>query len=300
MNQWTNETITMKKFLIICSIAFSAITTKAQLNPLGATFFQNQYLGNPAMAGQENGLKANIGYSMQWSTVPGSPSAQFITVENRWKKVAVGVNLYADRAGLLKRTRAVATYAYHLPLNANNDQLQFGISLGLLSERLATEDINGTISDITAQRFNNRPPVLDGDFGMAYTSGKWNIQGAIPNLKNFLKKESYKTANWNTFFTAISYKFNTDSTKNSVTIEPKISYRVVRGYDDVIDGGVNVSFESNKLSVTAIYHSTNSFSMGMGFNYKKLLLLGMYTSGTSALQGYSSGIFEIGLGYNFK
>jgi type IX secretion system PorP/SprF family membrane protein len=290
----------MKKYIVLMLICIVGKAANAQLNPLGAAFFQNQYLANPAMAGLNDGLRANIGYNGQWSTVPGSPSAQFITGEGRWNKVGLGISLYADKAGLLKRSRAVATYAYHLPLNANNDQLHFGLSLGALSERLSTEDIAGTISDISAQRFNERPPVLDGDFGMAYTSGKWNIQTAIPNLKNFLKKERYNTANWNTFFTAMSYRFNTDSSKNAVMIEPKVSYRGVRGYDDVIDGGVNVSFASNKLSATAIYHSTNSFSMGMGFNYKKMSVLGMYTSGTSALQGYSSGNFDIGLGYSFR
>jgi hypothetical protein len=67
----------------------------------------------------------------------------------------------------------------------------------------------------------------------------------------------------------------------------------------VIDAGVNISMASNKLNGTIIYHSTNSVSFGMGINYSNFKILGLYTSGTSALKGYSSGNFEIGLGYSF-
>ncbi|TKC09873.1 type IX secretion system membrane protein PorP/SprF [Pedobacter polaris] len=290
----------MKIYILLVVGLMTGFVANAQLMPLGATFYFNQYLGNPAMAGLNEGLHLNAGLNQQWSAVPGSPSAQYITVDRRSNKVGLGLSLYADKAGLLKRTRVVGSYAYHLPLNAKNDQLHFGISLGALSERLATEEINGSISDIAAQRFNERDAVLDGDFGMAYTTGKITIQGAIPNLKNFLKKEQYNTANWNTFYTAVSYKFMTDSTTRAFMIEPKLSFRGVRGYEDVIDAGVNVATASNKFYASSIYHSTKSISFGMGFNYNNFAILGMYTSGTSALKNYSSGNFEIGLVYSFK
>lgn len=290
-----NKLYTLTVLMIIVGL-----TASAQLNPLGAMFYQNQYLANPAMAGFNEGLHLNAGFNQQWSSVPGSPSAQFITIENRSKKVGLGLRMYADKAGLMKRTRFVGTYAYHLPLNATNNQLHFGISIGTLSERLSIEDIDGSISDISAKRFNERDAVLDGDFGMAYTTGRLTVQASAPNLKNFLKKELYNTANWNTFFTAISYSFLTDSTKNAFIIEPKLSFRGVRGYADIIDGGVKVSMASNRLNTTVIYHSTESVSVGIGLNYKEFSILGMYSSGTSALRGYSSSNFEIGLGYSFK
>lgn len=288
------------KYILLIGMIMIGRVANAQLNPLGATLYQNQYLGNPAMAGLNDGFHLSAGLNQQWSAVPGSPSAQYITVDRRSKKVGLGLSMYADKAGLLKRTRIVGTYAYHLPLNEANDQLHFGISLGALSERIVTEDIDGTISDVSVQRFNERAAVMDGDFGIAYTTGKLGIQAAVPNLKNFLKKERYNTANWNTFFTAVSYKFMTDSSKRAFMIEPKVSFRGVRGYDDIIDGGVNISMASNTIQGTLIYHSTNSISFGLGMNYKDFVILGMYTSGTSALKGYSSGNFEIGLSYNFK
>lgn len=291
-----NNTIKYVLTALVLSLGTSA---SAQITTIGSLFYQNQYLGNPAMAGVDQGFKAGLGFNKQWSEVPGAPSAQFLTVANGSNKVGYGLNLYNDKAGLLKRTRVMATYAYHLPLNANNDQLHFGLSLGALSERITIEDINNNPSDLAAQRFNDRGAVFDGDFGVAYTSGKLNLQVAVPNLKNFLKKERYNTANWNTFFTAASYKFEMDF-GGSVGVEPKVVYRGVRGYDDVIDAGVNLTFLSDKLNATALYHSTESVSFGIGMNLNQLNILAMYTSGTAALRGYGAGTFDLGLSYSFK
>lgn len=274
-------------------------SAKAQLSPLGSNFYQNQYLDNPAMAGFLDGLNVNIGYNRQWSDVPGSPAVQFITATHRAKKVGLGLNLYADKTGLLKRTRLMGTYSYHIMMNEKNDQLHFGLSLGAFKEQLNADEINGTITDASVMRFNERDAIFDGDFGMAYTTKRITMQVALPNLKNFLKKERYNSANWNTFYSAISYKFMTDSSKRAFTIEPKVSFRGVRGYDNIVDGGVNVSLASNRLNASVVYHSTQSLTFGVGMNYKELAILALYTSGTSALKGYSNGNFEIGIGYKF-
>ena len=54
---------------------------KAQLHPMGAMYFQNQYLANPAMAGLESGLRADLAYRKQWSSIPGAPETQSITAD---------------------------------------------------------------------------------------------------------------------------------------------------------------------------------------------------------------------------
>jgi len=288
-----------KKYLILFITVLSYLPVMAQLNLLGTQYYQNQYLSNPAMAGIDHGINFNGGYSKQWNGINSSPSVQFVSADGRVKKVGLGLNFYNDKAGLIKRTRLLGTYAYHLPLTANGNELHFGISAGINSERLSTEDINGEVSDVSAARFNQRGSMLDGDFGMAYTSNHLNIQLAVPNLKNFLKREDYNTANWNSFFTTVSYKFSTDSTKSAIMFEPKLVYRGIRGGNDLLDLGVNISVFSEKIQIAAIYHSTESASFGLGLKYKAFNIFSMYTTSTSALKGYANGNFEIGLGYHF-
>src|SRR5690606_5521479 len=111
----------------------SVLQGRAQLNPLGAQFYGNQYLGNPAMAGITGGLDLGLNVRRQWSKLPGGPTTQAVTAEYGFERVGLGFNASNEKAGLLRRTRAMATYAYHLPI-AETHQLHFGISMGIMDE----------------------------------------------------------------------------------------------------------------------------------------------------------------------
>jgi type IX secretion system PorP/SprF family membrane protein len=125
-----------------------SIDVYAQLNPIGALYFQNQYLGNPAMAGRK-GFDVYMGYRKELSSIPGGPSSQILTGEYAFTRNAgIGLNVSNETSGLFKSLRSVASYAYHMPLNENNTKLSFGFSLGFLNERLSLEDLNGDPNDI--------------------------------------------------------------------------------------------------------------------------------------------------------
>jgi type IX secretion system PorP/SprF family membrane protein len=271
---------------------------KAQLNPMGALYFQNQFLGNPAMAGK-GGLNLNMGIRKQWNNIPGSPSAQTLTVDyDLTDKAGIGFNVNNDKSGLLKRTRLVSTYAYHLPVNDNNDKLSFGLSFGLLNERINNEELIGDSDDLSVASYNQRSTFLDGDFGLAYTAGRINIQLTLPNLKSMVNQDDVSGANdRSTFFSAISYKIKTGVT-SGLEIEPKAVYRGVNGFNDILDLGANLSYGGNKLNVFGMYHSTKSATVGIGMNYQNLGFGGIYTTSTSALSGYTNGNFELSLRAN--
>jgi hypothetical protein len=58
----------------------STTSSKAQLSPFGAMYYQNQYLANPAIAGAQEGLRADLGFNSQQTNIPGSPKTQIITM----------------------------------------------------------------------------------------------------------------------------------------------------------------------------------------------------------------------------
>ncbi|NEU06789.1 type IX secretion system membrane protein PorP/SprF [Flavihumibacter sp. R14] len=277
----------------------AGITDKAmaQLDPMGAQYFQNQYLANPALAGLDEGLVLNGGFRKQYSTIPGSPTTQTFTAGYQMSnRVGWGLNFYNDAAGLIKKTRAVGSYAYRLPLNNEGSQLHFGISLGFMNERIAFEDIEGDQGDITVGRFNQRETYVDGDFGMAYTDSRLNIQAAVPNMKSFFGTDENTTVDRATFFSSLSYKLFFG--EGSTTLEPKVVYRGVKGHDNLVDAGANLMMSNGQLIFTGMYHSSQSATFGMGINYNKTLtLMGMYTTETAAMQTYANGNFEIGLKY---
>ena len=290
-----------KTLVLMAVSAIGTTTLKAQLNPLSSQYYTNQYLINPAFAGAGEGLKLNGAYRKLWNNVPGSPLTQNLTADYGFQKVGIGLTVNNESSGLQRQTRVVGSYAYHLPLNDNGQQLHFGLSLGFMNQRLENADIYGDPSDPNVGQYNDRRTYLDGDFGMAYTSNKLNIQAAIPNLKSVLKKDVIKLADVATFYSAVSYKMGISEGMEGMDIEPKVAFRGVKGFDNIWDAGAQMSIANKQVFLLAMYHSTESATFGLGMDYKKKYLIsGTYTTQTSALSAYTNGSFELNLRLNLS
>ncbi len=248
------------------------------------------------MAGIEAGLNAGLSYRMQWSGIQGAPVNQSFSSDwGSGNRVGLGLLVYNDKAGLLERTRTMASYAYHLPLDGDKQRLHFGISMGVMSQRVRYEDVVGDPNDTGLEQFNNRETFFDGDFGIAYTSGKFSVQAALPNMKVMLDRdENDNTVNRSTFFTALSYKIPVGGLVSGMKVEPKIAYRGVKGFDNMIDAGANFSFSDEKLSIMSMWHSSDNMTYGLGINHnRKFSFTGMYSSNIGELRGFVNGNFEM-------
>jgi type IX secretion system PorP/SprF family membrane protein len=284
-----------KGLLMFFVIAFTSLKSNAQLNPMGSAYFSNQYLVNPAMAGLKEQLNLTAAIRQQFSNVPGSPLSQAFTADYGFtSRAAVALLVYNDRSGVLQNTHASGTFAYHLPLSAN-DKLSFGISLGVANDQINKSEINGNINDPDLMDVNRRETYIDGDFGTAYTRGGFQVQIALPNMKRLFDKDNYEVADQSVFFSAISYRLTT----GLGILEPKIAYRGIKGYHNIFDGGANLELEAgtiHKLNLFGIYHSSRSATIGIGMNWNNSFSFnGMYTTSTSPLQGYTNGDFELSI-----
>lgn len=286
----TKYSIYIITLLIACSIG-----AKAQLNPLQAQYYTNRYLGNPAMAGIEKGLALNLSHRSQFSDIPGAPVSQNLTADYGYNRVGIGLNITLDKAGLQRFVRALASYAYHLPLNETS-ALHFGVSAGIMNQRLATDDINGNPNDNLVGLYNQRQTHFDGDFGVALTTGKISIEAALPNLRNLLWNDNGNLADLPTFYSAVSYKIPIDDAE----LEPKVAFRGIKGFDNIWDAGAQLSFVKRQIMLNGVYHSTGSTSFGVAMDYQKKYLIGFsHTLQTSSLANYTNGDFEINLRVRF-
>lgn len=272
----------------------------AQLNPMGSLYFQNQYLANPAMAGIIQGWEINAGYKAQWTAIDGAPSMQSVTAAYGIpdRKIGLGVYGYHENAGVFRRTAVKATYAYHLPLNDDQSFIDFGLSAGIMNEWIDFNKVIGDPDDHSLHQFNARPLYADGDFGIAYRNKQLTAQGSLHNLKRFLNRDFRRNViDRSLYMAAVSYKF----TNRDFTIEPKLMYRGVENYKDIIDLGARFQCWDDQFFMDAMYHSTHSITLGVGTRYQnQLRILCLYTTGTSDLRKYSNGEFEIALQYQLK
>ncbi len=292
----------MKRFCILFVVLCLGITTsiKAQIDPLAAQYFNNRYLGNPAMAGVNQGYTVNGVYRQLFESFPGGPVSQSLSADYGFDKIGLGVNIFNDRAGLIRQTRAVGSFSYHLPLSGNGERLSFGISLGILNQRLSQGAIIGASGDILVVNYNSRFVYFDGDFGAAYSGDGLIIQTSAPNLRNLFKRDYAVQSDVPTFYAAASYKINLE--KSGFSFEPLVAYRNFTQIKGIIDVGAQFYLVNDQVFLTGLYHNNsnnnNSATIGLGMNFKKhYLISGMYTTGTSNLSGYSNGNFELSLRY---
>lgn len=285
--------------LTLLILTLSETRVKAQLVPMASQYYENEYLGNPAFAGIEKGIRVNLATRNQWKALPGSPSTQLLSADYHLEnvnggKVGAGLNLYSDKAGLIRRTRVMASYAYHLPLGSGDQKLHFGLSLGVMNERLDYDALVGDPGDIAADRFNQRKSYLDGDFGIAFSHDRLTIQGALPNMKKLLKKDVNATVDGSTFYMAFSYKIGREL--ELISVEPKFSFRGARDINNLWDIGTNIRFSNNAIYLMGMYHSSRSSTFGLGLNYQeKVLIQGYYTNQLAAQRLDTGGSFEINL-----
>jgi type IX secretion system PorP/SprF family membrane protein len=292
-----NQPVLKIYVLIVITLLTAGIHRVSAQATFQSAYFQNQYIVNPAMAGFEKGLNLNLGLQQQFNSVPGSPKMQNFTADYRpGDNVGLGLNVNSDQSGLISRTRVMATYAYHLPVG-EEDKLNFGLSFGINNVYIDYNKIVGDPNDVSVGLFNRRTVYVDGDLGLAYTSSRLTVQGAVPNLRSiFFKDDKELQALRNTFFTAISYKLPLSG--NNFTVEPKLAYRGVKGFDDIFDAGANLDMPDYNLSVSGFYHSNKSATLGVGISFKPVNVLLAYSNNTGSLNSYANNTFELGLKIN--
>jgi type IX secretion system PorP/SprF family membrane protein len=274
-----------------------ALYSQAQLNPLQTMYFQNKYIYNPAMAGLEKGLNLNIGYRRQWSSFPGMPKTGSLTADFQpTDKMGLGFNITDDQAGLIRQTRVMGTYAYHLQLDGENRHLNFGLSLGLDDSRVNYNDINGDLTDVAIDQYNQLKPYFDGDFGIAYTSDDLYIGGALPNLKSTFFKSSDDRFDTDRllFIGVVSYKIPVGD-GGAFKLEPLAALRLIKDYTDIFDAGLNFSMDNYGLYFQSIYHTSQSVGFGFGLDQRTYGFNVSYNMETGQLSNYSSGAVELGI-----
>lgn len=283
--------------ILICGLYFMLLGNKvsAQLEPLFSQYYSNRYLANPAMAGLEQRVRLNTAFRQSWTRFPGSPAVQQISADKGLGKMAAGLNLSSETAGLLRQFSAFGTFAYHLPLNARGDHLHFGLSGGLLNRSVNQNMVVGDVNDEVIPIYNNRPTTFDADFGMAYTRGGLTAQLSLNNMMYLFSNHTVRNIDQSTFYLATSYRF-APGTKNAVVLEPLAALRGIRGLDPIFDIGIQSAVLNEQLAFTALYSTSNVLNFNIGYTYKQKYTLNFtYGTSTSSLSSYNGGNFEFGL-----
>jgi type IX secretion system PorP/SprF family membrane protein len=281
--------------LIIVAFFFSIGKLSAQVNPPLSMYYLNEYLYNPAMAGKYQGLNLGAFYKNNLTGSNGQTVANTLTLDYGKGKSGFGLIVNADKDGVLNVNKFAATYAYNLKTSEDGN-LRFGVSAGATSVKINMSDVVGDMDDPILQ-YAEQGYVFDGDLGVSYTTTKLSLSAVAPNLRSLIYTENINDGyNYTTFYAAAAYQV----TEGAIKLTPKVMYRGLKGYDGILDLGVNAQFFEDKFNLLAFYHTSNSLSFGVGFNVlSKYQLQASYSVPVSSnLQKYTYGNVELGLKLN--
>ena len=124
-----------------------------------------------------------LAYRNQWSAFTDYPKTMILSAHG-WianKKIGIGGAIFNDKTGPTSRSGAMASYAYHLPLE--NAKLAFGLSAmffqyALDKGKLTTDEPD----DAAIQGETVKKIVPEGAFGVYYYGEKYYAGFSVPQL----------------------------------------------------------------------------------------------------------------------
>ena len=157
---------------------------EAQIFPVYNHFYNNQYVYNPAEAGNESYTTFIVNHRQQWRGIEGAPVVSTFTFHTPfdYSKSAIGLNVRSFERGILTSNDILVTYAYRLFLDEEST-LHFGLSGGVLNNTIDFEKVDDPDDPVLAQFEENNNIQPAANFGIKYQSATGiNLGIALPKL----------------------------------------------------------------------------------------------------------------------
>jgi type IX secretion system PorP/SprF family membrane protein len=297
----------MKNSIMKFVLFLSAAPAVAQQLPLSSQYYTNQFVTNPALTGTKENVNAFLTHRSQWTGVAGAPQTSYLTVDGpvQAKNIGLGLNLYSDVTDVTSRIGAFANYSYRLKLSDEDNNLYFGIALGVINNKIDFSRVIVRDKDDPniPQSGSQNQSIFSSDFGLAWRWKKLEIGAAVPQLLGSKIKYNTVDGKGTTFNLERSYqgslKYVIDIVKEKgISIYPLLMARYYE--NSMLQYDANLVLDWKKIGwIGATYHSTNAVAVSAGLRYKNLSIGYAYDFGISSIKSYTGNSSELLLGFSF-
>jgi type IX secretion system PorP/SprF family membrane protein len=239
-----------------------------------------------------------LNYRQQWSGFAGGLKTSTLNLQIPLSyKVAVGVNLYNDQAGVLQTNTGLLSFAYQVYLGQNLNEphkLSFGLSAGVTNSSVSRTNIPSGISDPTLVTSNLSN--IDGQFGLGYQYHNFKLGFSLPRLfkSQVVAEGSYRVAGLDPMrstISVVSYNFH---------LSPRISFEPIAMYRTEVNlhwfEGLGVIKIDNIGWIGGSYRQNYGPAAFLGFNIKEKLKVGYaYEFAAGPVNGFGNGTHEVQL-----
>lgn len=293
MNQINKISIVL---ICIISLTYSELTAQQHMEIGMSQYFRNRLIWNPAYTG----VDGNRIYAMQnrsWGGFDGAPVLTSLSGElNFGKNSAAGVQMIADKAGVLNRTNGLVNYSYKVQFSEDKI-LRLGVGLAFNAERLDGNLLNGAIDPAIINNVNSKFQ-FDGNFGAVYQNGNLDLGISFNRIGNNLRKDVSDNANYAVSQLGFIYRLNLTSDEK-VLMRTIAMSRIYRETEPIFDVGAEFSY-NDMFQVTAIYQTVGNVRAGAGIRKAGLGELNFFYNTNSRISNNASQQYEIGVGFYFK
>jgi type IX secretion system PorP/SprF family membrane protein len=297
----------MKNSIIKFVLLLSAGPAIAQQLPLSSQYYTNQFVTNPALAGTKENVNAFLTHRSQWTGIAGAPQTSYLTVDGpiQAKNIGLGLNLYSDVTDITNRIGAFANYSYKIKLSAEDNNLFFGIALGVINNKIdfSRAIVRDKDDPNIPQSGSQNQAVFSSDFGLAWRWKKLEIGAAVPQFLGSKFKYNTVDGKTTTFNLERSYqaslKYIIDIVKEKeISVYPLLMARYYE--NSILQYDANLVLDWKKVGwIGGTYHSNNSVAVSAGLRYKNLSIGYAYDFGMSSTRSYAGNSSELLLGFSF-
>ena len=283
----------------------SCIGVVAQQDPLISHIFYNKVYVNPAFAGQQGEINANIVSRQQWVGLNGAPKSTLFSLDAPLRilgmNTGVGIQLNNESLGFEKNFSGNFQFAYIKDLRAGD--LSFGLKLGVFNKAFdgtwQTPDGGNGQTDVAIPQQKDQSMTYDLDLGVNYTLDKFYVGLSV----NHLTQPKFKFATSEIpylkrhYYLISGYRINNSNSSLELTPNVLVMYD---GSSPLLTMNVNALY-NKKFWGGVTYRTLNSMDVNFGIELFNGIKIGYaYGLNFSKLIKTNSGSHEVMIGYSFS
>ena len=295
---------------VLCT--FVALGMQAQVDASFSHFWTGKGYYNPAVAGELNAIRLNLGSRMQWVDFKHAPMTFYFIADMPYKLVGqkwgVGAKVEFERIGLFTNTRAGAQLAWKRRIGKGT--LSVGIQPGIFSqvwrghEVILPEDETHQGNDDAIPKQDVSGTAFDANVGVYYTHPKFWVGFSVTHLTNpnIELKVTRESVDYYEFNVSRGYYFmaggNIPINNTLFDIQPSGLFAQTQNF---WTAQVAARLRYNRmLSIGAGYRWKDAVTAFIGVNLKDAFIGYAYDYPVTAISKATFGSHEVFVSYHVK
>jgi type IX secretion system PorP/SprF family membrane protein len=293
------------KNVVLGFLMLSGLVASAQQDAMFSQYMFNPIAVNPAYVGSNEVLTFTGLFRKQWVGIEGAPTTGTFSVDAplRGEKMGLGLNVVADKIGIISTIGVFGSYAYRIK-TSENGRLALGLQAGFSQYTANLQGVN--LGDPNDPAFANNINHIQPNVGVGiwYNTDKLFVGASSPHLVNNSLTDEYQflgstngARQYRHYFVTAGYAFDL---KEDLVLKPSVLFKGVGGAPLQLDVNATVWY-LDQFGAGFSWRSFSSANILLGYKINEQLSAGYaYDFSTTNLRKYNTGSHEIMLRYQMK